>query len=127
MKRWLRIFKLRLIRWLGFKLTGSEKADLNYWTTLRNVGKLTRTTRRALRKLRKGENVILNGDRRCELIRYLKRRINTDKSLLKKAESWDMYQYEWTPTKREVNGEVNDEYYYSKCSEEKRKTMASSS
>lgn len=89
LRRWLRVCKLRLIRWLGFKLTGSEQAELNYRITLWNAGKLTRMTRRALRKLRKGENVILNDGDRCELIVYLRREININKSLKKKVEGWE--------------------------------------
>lgn len=92
MKKYLRILKLRLVRWLGFKLTSKEKAELNYWITLRSAGKLTKLTRKALRKFRKGKSVVLNDDSRCELICYLKRRINIDKSLLKKAEGWNMVQ-----------------------------------
>ena len=48
-----RIFKLKLIDWLGFKLTSQERSELAYWIT-RNVKESTSET---LRKVRSGEAI----------------------------------------------------------------------
>lgn len=83
MKKRLRIWKLSFLRWCGFVLSGSETADLNYWITLHRAGKLTKLASKALGKLRKGKSVVFDDDIKCELIRWLVRKINMDKRLLK--------------------------------------------
>ena len=51
MKKRLRIYKLKLFEWLGFKLTSDEISELAFWIT-RNVKEPTSET---LRKVRSGE------------------------------------------------------------------------
>jgi len=54
MKKWLRILKLRFIRWCGFKLTGDERSEICYWIT-RNVTKSNGETLREVNG-EKGKN-----------------------------------------------------------------------
>jgi hypothetical protein len=51
MPKRLRIFKLRMIDHMGFKLTSSERSEIAFWIT-RNV---TESTSETLRKVRSGE------------------------------------------------------------------------
>ena len=50
-KKRIRILKLKLINWLGFKLTSDERSEIAYWIT-RNVKESVSET---LRKVREGD------------------------------------------------------------------------
>lgn len=43
MRKWLRILKLRLLSWCGFKLTSDERSEIAFWIT-RNVKEPTSET-----------------------------------------------------------------------------------